>query len=59
MSLNSEMRIAAIDQCKMGGDPMKAIALALLYVGDCVEGGAVNLDVVADAVKLVATEIGG
>jgi hypothetical protein len=53
----AELRDAAIDETKKGGDPNKAIALALIYIGDAING--LDDSDTADALRTVATEVGG
>jgi len=54
----AELRLAAIDETKAGGDLEKARVLALIYMGDCLDGVAVCTDSVADGMKTLAVEVG-
>jgi hypothetical protein len=52
----NELRENALDQTKLGGDPAKAVALAILYLGDAVRECAP--DGLEDAVRCIASEVG-
>lgn len=52
----NELREAAIDQTKIGGDPARAIALALVYVGDAVREH--DTDGIVDALRQMSADIG-
>lgn len=54
-----EVREDAIDATKRGGDPEKATALAIIYLGDVLRESAAASDQIADAMRTVAAEIGG
>lgn len=51
-----EAREAAVDQTKIGGNPISAIAFALIYLGDCVRG--IETDNIADALRTIGVELG-
>lgn len=58
MDSMNDTRQAAIDQTKLGGEPMNAIALAIVYVGDCLREQSAEASAVADALNTIATETG-
>jgi len=52
----NEVRRMAVDNTKIGGDRMSAIALALVYVGDSI--GNVDNAEIGSALRDIAAEVG-